>query len=306
MAENRERLGKERGIGGLSSRRGSGIAFPGAPGEHGRMPRRRVRDDDREDAGSLRADWEWAKGALANLGGWAGLKSGSWFYDFARSTFRTYYERATPEYLREKYPGKGADFIADRLIRVAAKNAMLLGSVTGAAISADELAGLLTAGEGGIGLPGNVLLGLAAAGAELVLLVRFQLQMVAGLARLYGVELDPEDPEDVLTIFTFALGGSLAERAGRLGMKVGARATRQMVERRVRREMFAPWKLLGERVGAKLAGRSLLKYAVPMVSVGIGATWNYATTRALGRLAQRHFEGRAREESALVLRRAEA
>ncbi|HKO05992.1 MAG TPA: EcsC family protein [Candidatus Acidoferrales bacterium] len=270
------------------------------------MPRQTEREGAREDASSLRTDWEWAKGALTGLGGWAGLKSGSWFYDFARSTFRSYYERATPEYLQEKYPGKDAGFIAERLIRVAAKNAMLLGSVTGAAISADELAGLFTAGEGGIGLPGNVLLGLAAAGAELVLLVRFQLQMVAGLARLYGVELDPEDPEDVLTIFTFALGGSLAERAGRLGMKIGARATRRMVERRMRREMLAPWKLVGERVGAKLASRSLLKYAVPMASVGIGAAWNYATTRALGRLARRHFEGRAREESALVLRRADA
>src|SRR5208283_1742899 len=194
--EDKERSGKGPGIGGLSAGRPAGIAFRGGPGEHGSMRRRIERDDDREDAGSLRADWEWAKGALAGLGGWAGLKSGSWFYDFARSTFRTYYERATPEYLQEKYPGKDAAFIADRLIRVAAKNAMLLGSVTGAAISADELAGLLTAGEGGIGVPGNILLGLAAAGAELVLLVRFQLQMVAGLARIYGGELDPEDHED--------------------------------------------------------------------------------------------------------------
>jgi uncharacterized protein (DUF697 family) len=261
------------------------------------MPRRPLEDATPYDSESLRKDWEWAKGALAGLGGWAGLKSGSWFYEFARSTFRTYYERATPEYLREKYPGRSAEFIADRLIGIAAKNAMLLGSVTGAAISADELAGLLTAGEGGVGIPGNILLGLAAAGAELVLLVRFQLQMVAGLARLYGVELDPEDPEDVLTIFTFALGGSLADRAGRLGMRVGARAARRMVERRMKREMLAPWKLLGERVGAKLASRSLLKYAVPMVSVGIGAGWNYATTRALGRLARRHFQERAGQEA---------
>jgi uncharacterized protein (DUF697 family) len=258
----------------------------------------------RDDA-SLREDWEWAKGALAGLGGWSGLKSGSWFYDFARSTFRTYYERATPEYLQEKYPGEDTEFIADRLIAIAAKNALLLGSVTGAAISADELVGLLTAGEGGVGLPANILLGLAAAGAELVLLVRFQLQMVAGLARIYGVELDPDDPEDVLTIFTFALGGSLADRAGRMGMRVGARATRRMVERQMKREMLAPWKLLGERVGARLASRSVAKYAVPMVSVGIGAAWNYAATRGLGRLARKHFQQRARREARLALRGSE-
>ena len=187
-----------------------------------------------------------------------------------------------------------------------AKNALLLGSVTGAAISADELTSILTAGEGGVGLPANLLLGLAALGAELVLLVKFQLQMVAGLARLYGVELDPEDPEDVLTVFLFALGGSLADQAGRMGMRVGARATRQMLERRMRREMLAPWKLLGERVGARLVSRSLVKYAVPMVSVGIGAAWNYAATRALGRLARRHFRERARSERRLALGRGEA
>ena len=259
-------------------------------------------EESHRDEAGLREDWEWAKGALAGLGGWAGLKSGSWFYDFARSTFRTYYERATPEYLEEKYPGRGREFIADRLVAIAAKNAMLLGSVTGAAISADEMVGLLTAGEGGVGLPGNVLIALAAAGAELVLLVRFQLQMVAGLARIYGVELDPDDPEDVLTIFTFALGGSLADRAGKMGMRVGARATRRMVERQMKREMLAPWKLLGERVGARLASRSVAKYAVPMVSVGIGAAWNYAATRGLGKLARRHFQARARQETRLALR----
>jgi uncharacterized protein (DUF697 family) len=257
-----------------------------------------------EREASVRSELEWAKGALSGLGGWAGLKSGSWFQEFARSTFKSYYLRVTPEYLREKYPGMDDEFIADRLIRVAAKNALLLGTITGAAISADEVAGLVTAGEGGIGLPGNVLLGLAAAGAELLLLVRFQLQMVAGLARIYGVALDPEDPEDVLTIFCFALGGSLADHAGRLGMRVGAQATRRALERRMRREVLAPWKLIGERVGAKLASRSLLKYAVPLVSVGIGATWNYAATRVLGRLARRHFQERARQESALALRRA--
>ncbi len=270
------------------------------------MAPRRLRDKSPEDAASLRQDWDWARGALAGLGGWQGLKSGSWFYDFARSAFRSHYERCTPEYLQTKYPGEDYEFIADRLIGMAAKNAMLLGSVTGAAISADELAGLLTVGEGGLGLPGNVLLALAAAGAELLLLVRFQLQMVAGLARLYGVELDPDDPEDVLTVFAYALGGSLADQAGRLGMRLGARATRRMVERQMRRELLAPWKLMGERVGARLLRRSLVKYALPFVSVGIGAGWNYATTRAMGRLARKHFRERSRREAALVLRSAGA
>ncbi len=53
--------------------------------------------------------------------------------------------------------------------------------------------------------------------------MRFQLQLVANLGKLYGAPLNPDDPEDILTIIAFALGGSAAETAGKFGMKVGGR-----------------------------------------------------------------------------------
>ncbi len=243
---------------------------------------------------SLRRELAEAKGEAALAGGWSGLKSGSWFYDFARRSFRNYYERATPEYFQAKYPGQDSAFIADKLLSVAAKNSLVLGSLTGAAISADELVGLATGGEGGLGIPANVLIAVTAAGAELFLLLRLQLHMIAGLARLYGVPLDPDDPEDILTIFSFALGGSVAEEAGRLGMKVGARVTRDLVERYAGPRSLLPWKKLGKRVGARMFRKTVAKYAVPLVSVGIGAGWNYLSTKAVGKLALRHFRARAK------------
>jgi hypothetical protein len=86
----------------------------------------------------------------------------------------------------------------------------------------------------------------------------------------------------------------VAEEAGRLGMKVGAQAARGLVERYVGRESLLPWKRLGQRVGARMFRKTVAKYAVPLVSVGIGAGWNYLSTRAVGRLAQRHFRARAK------------
>src|SRR5207247_2383062 len=136
-------------------------------------------------------------------------------------SFRNYWERSTVEYFCAKYGTTDADKIAGRLIAVAAKNAAILGALTAAAVSVDEIVAILTVAEGGIGLPANLAIAGAAISAEAILLVRFQLQLVANLAKLYGVPLDPDDPEDILTILAFALGGSAADMAGKAGAKIG-------------------------------------------------------------------------------------
>ncbi len=46
------------------------------------------------------------------------------------------------------------------------------------------------------------------------MLIKFQLQLVANLGKLYDVPLNPDDPEDILTILAFALGGSTADGIG--------------------------------------------------------------------------------------------
>ena len=91
------------------------------------------------------------KKEFADLGGWDAFKSGEWFLRLFSKSFRNYYERGTSQYFQEKYPGRTPDFIAAKLISVAARNAMLLGAATGAAVSVDEAVTVLTGAEGGVG-----------------------------------------------------------------------------------------------------------------------------------------------------------
>lgn len=104
-----------------------------------------------------------------------------------QKSFKNYWERANAEYFRDKYKSQDNDFIAKRLIEVAARNSGILGVVTGAAVSTDEIVAFFTGGEGGIGIPANVAIAIGAMGAEAIVLVRFQLQLVANLGKLYGV-----------------------------------------------------------------------------------------------------------------------
>ena len=251
--------------------------------------------EDEKDRAALKRELEKAKGDLTELGGWEALKSGDWLLRLIQRSFKAYYTNANEGYFRAKYPKLNADQIANKLVSVASRNASLLGIVVGATISADEIVTVLTGGEGGVGLPANIAIGVASVGAEVVLLARFQLQLVANLAKLYGVPLDPDDPEDILVIFAFAVGGSVAELAGKLGAKVGGRLTERMVRKYVSKEVLEAIKSLGRKIGIKILQRTIIKYAVPVASMGIGGVWNYFATKAVGKIARKHFLARMSE-----------
>jgi len=235
---------------------------------------------------------EDAKREYAELGEWPAFRSGEWLLPLVQRSFRNYWERATAEYFFEKYGSEDPDKVAKRLIGVAAKNSAILGGLTGAAIATDELVAIFSAGEGGIGLPANLAIAAAALSAEAILLVRFQLQLVANLGRVYGVPLDPDDPEDILTILAFALGGSVADAAGRAGAKIGGVAGGGAAKKVFSKEVLKATQRLARKIGVKVLQKTIVRFVVPVVSIGIGTGWNYAATRSVGKIAVRHFKGR--------------
>ena len=244
---------------------------------------------------AIREQFEKAKKEVEELGGWEGFKSGEWFLKLVKQSFHAYYENANCEFFRAKYPGADDDTLIKKLTEVAAKNAAILGGIVGATVSADEIAALVTGGEAGVGLPANIAIAVTAVAGELILLTRFQLQLVANIAKIMQVPLDPEDPEDILVIFAFAAGGSVAEATGKAGMKIGAKLTKFGIKNTFKKEFLKFLKDLARRLGYKLLQRTIIKYAMPIVSIGIGATWNYASTRTVSKIAKKHFTERKKQ-----------
>jgi hypothetical protein len=146
---------------------------------HGKFP-----EDDNVEQESLRARLYGAKEAVVKLGGLHAFRTGEWVLNVISGSFRKYYERADGEYFRKKYPGRNTAFISRKLISVACKHATLIGTVVGAMVSADELVGLATAGELGVGIPANMAIALTTISAESVQVFRIQLKLVAELYRL--------------------------------------------------------------------------------------------------------------------------
>ena len=247
--------------------------------------------DMTDDHNAIRQHLEGGKRDYEELGGWDAFKSGEWLWILIQRSFRDYWERANVEYFCEKYGTTDPDKISAKLISVASKNAAILGALTAAAVSADEIVAVVTDFEGGLGLPASLAIAAAALSAEAITLARLQMQLVANLGKLYGLPLDPDDPEDILVILAFALGGSAAEAAGKAGAKVGGKLGGRAAKAVFSKDLLKAFQRVGAKVGIKILQRSIVKYVIPIVSIGIGTGWNYVATQSVGRVAIRHFKG---------------
>jgi uncharacterized protein (DUF697 family) len=236
-----------------------------------------------------------AMNEVEELGGWGAFNNGIWLVNLIKKSFRNLYEHSDPAYFLCKYPFLDDAKIAKKMTAVATRNAAMLGIVVGATVSTDEILAILTGFEGGVGLPANAVIAFLAVAGEAVLLTKIQLKLVANIAKLYGVPLDPDDPEDILTIIAFAVGGSAAESVGKAGMRAGAELTERLIQQTIRKDVLESVNRVGRKIGVKILQRTIIKYAAPIVSMGIGGGWNYFTTRAVGRIARNHFIARAKE-----------
>jgi len=257
---------------------------------------------DHTDKESMRRQLEEAKKDIQELGGLDAFKSGKWLLELIKKSFKNYWERANANYFRSKYPSKDTEFIVNRLTEVAARNAGILGALTGVIVSADEIVGFFPGGKRDVGIRANIAIALTAIASEAVVLVQLQLLLVANIGKLYGVRLDPDDPEDILTILAFAVGGAAAEEAGRFGMKVGGNLAANLATRFIREDVLRVIKRIGTKLGIKILQRTILKYVVPLASVLVGSGWNYIATKSVGKIAQKHFiarfNDRAKQQSA--------
>ena len=255
-----------------------------------------MKDPDLKDKASLKLELNDAKAEVEHIGGIPAFKSGEWFFNLIRKCFRNYYDRATGDYFSAKYPGFSEDKLVSKITNVAARNAAIVGGLVGLAVSADEVAAFFMAvPAAGLAIPAQLAIAVTAIAGELVVITKMQLKLVAEIAKIMNVPLDPDDPEDILTIFAFAVGGGAAEAAGKFGMKVGAKVTEKFIRKTITKETLAALKRFAAKLGQKLLQRTIIKYAVPLVSILIGGGWNYISTKAVARIARKHFEQRRSE-----------
>jgi tellurite resistance protein len=215
------------------------------------------------------------------------VKSGEWFISLLRKVIQSYDRNARATYFQKKYPGLPPDDIADILTTVAVRYATIAGAVAGAAATANQIAALSSAGMTAALFVGSI-------GAEMLYLSQIQMRLVLDLSVVYDLQLDAEDPEDVLMIFGYTLGVTPTGMLGK-GLQVAAgAATKGAVRKYISKGTLTAIKDFARRLGFKILQRTILKYAVPVASAAVGSSYNYATTKSVGRIAKAHLKNRGK------------
>jgi tellurite resistance protein len=239
----------------------------------------------------IRAEIEDLK-SIAAAFGVERIRDGSWFNEFIHAMLATYAQRIIAgggiEFFRAKYPGLTRDQIAEKLCDLATRYAALAGGASGATASAAFAATIGTAGGAGVvAVPA----GLLAIMAEMLYTTRLQVRLIYDLSTVYGYPIDVEDPEDLYKAFCMAYGVAFA--SGNAGAAVKA-ATPEVARAQIRGLINGQTaaiqqvaiRVLGPRIGRQITQRAILRAAVPVVGVGISATWNYVATNAIATSAR--------------------
>lgn len=195
------------------------------------------------------------------------LTDGSWFHQNLHKTAARFLEkqrrRCAVEPWRERYPALDDTQLGDRIVGRACRRAAVLGGSAGAAITGISLGSVAT---GGMAAGGAFIVALA----EMALLERMQVNMVFTLAELHRYPLRHERLNDVGDLYAQVLKVKGASRLARYGRDAAL--------------------TLFKTIGVKFVQRAVLKYAMPVLSVGIGGGMNFLMTRSLGKHSQRRFQ----------------
>lgn len=215
------------------------------------------------------------------------VKNGEWFVELLRKVIYAYDRNARAAYFQQKYPGLSPDEIADILTSVTARYAAVAGGIAGAAATSAQLATLSS-----FGMTASLFVGTI--GAEMIYLARIQILLVLDMSVVYDLQLDPEDPEDVLMIFGYALGVAPTDLMGTIAVEAARDGTTALIKKFISNNVLKAIQRFARKLGFRILQRTIIKYVVPVASAVVGSGYNYLTTKSIGEIAKVHFRNRGK------------
>lgn len=178
--------------------------------------------------------------------------------------------RSAAEELRKDHPELSAVDLARHAVHSAKLKAAAMGAATGAAASPLTM--------------------IPAAVADIAAMLRIEATLVGTIAAL----LDPAvlDKPDVLKadILGIIFPAAMSQALRQAGIKAGERLSQSMIRRYVGEELLGTiTRLIARTMGKQLTREAVVRKAVPLVGMGIGAGWNWLEVRTIGQRAVHYY-----------------
>ncbi len=177
---------------------------------------------------------------------------------------------------------------------------MIASSAHYAGLAGASAAGAITLAELAAPESGGTSLAAAAAAfvGELTSTTYIQLKMIYNISVVLGAPLDAADPEDLMTMFWYALGIQKWQEAANAVLSAGPRSTEYLGRKALRSGIRAAMqqvanKFGGQQLARQLTERACLRLLVPGVNMPLAYWANKRFTKKLGRIASTRLKHRA-------------
>ena len=128
--------------------------------------------------------------------------------------------------------------------------------------------------------------------ADLAKCWQIQIFMTLAIAKAFGHNINTVDIKT--DIYLIMAGNSAGEALKRLGIEVGKDITKKTINKYVTREVMVKiWKVISQKIITKAGEKSLTSFMkmVPLVGAPIGFTFDWITTKTIGKYAIKYYSG---------------
>ncbi len=165
---------------------------------------------------------------------------------------------------------------ATRAIRVACLKSAVSGAVSGLISTGATLFTAQTEGVGGV-IAGPV--AALAIGGEMIFRTVLHIGLTCELAQIFDVEVDPDDDDDIWRLYGLSFG---THRQDEESKDPGRELVGELTSVEEGEE-------IGEKIGQRVLGESVMRNIVPVLGVFTSAITNYLKTRELGNNVRRYM-----------------
>ncbi|MBP1949347.1 hypothetical protein [Virgibacillus litoralis] len=216
------------------------------------------------------------------------IQEGTWFTKVLQMALNDSPQNLDAKFFNKKYIGLSNEQKAKQLVKATSNYTAIAGGCAAGVVSAGELSTMITGGWS-LTVVGASLIG------EISYITYLQLKLVYEVSVLLDAKLNRDDPEDIITLFWFALGVNIWEDVSNTILKTGPRSAEYLGRKALRAGVRQSIKKMVAKVGGtKLAGkiteRALLKLIVPGINIPIATFVNKKFTSNLGKIAIKKFK----------------
>jgi hypothetical protein len=229
-----------------------------------------------------------ARAALVEeLGQRAGVKEAKpagWFTKLIGYYLRRYKSKDADRVKRGTKPGQTVSEAAVSRIRRASVKSAISGAAAGTVSTAATLITAQTEGVGGLVAIPIAALGI---GGEMMYRSLIHFDLTVQLADLFGVEFDPSDPADIIRLYSLVF--KTDAEADEAPAKEGPPAEGSLGKNLVHKVKHLESAEVGEQIGNKVLGESVVRNIVPFVGIVSSAVTNFILTQRLGHTVRRYM-----------------